>query len=210
MRIMGKRQLGELELSELITTLLLSEIATTPITNPERKVIDAIVPIVLISLLEIVLSLVMIKCPTLKRALTSGPSIIIQKGKINKKEMLRSRITIDELISQIRQSGVYDLSEVDYAILEENGKMTVVPKSIYRPPTLRDVNAEAPDLGIMHIIISDGTINYYNLNLISKDKKWLDTLLKNQSLKPQDVFCMTVNDADDVFIQTNSGKIITP
>ena len=117
MRIMGKRQLGELELSELITTLLFSEIATTPITNPNTRLIDAILPITLIATLEIVLSLLLMKIPTLKRVLTSSPSMIIQKGKIIKKEMLKSRITLDELISQIRQNGVYDLSEVDYAIL---------------------------------------------------------------------------------------------
>ena len=81
---------------------------------------------------------------------------------LNKKEMLKSRLTIDELISQIRQNGVFDLSEVDYAILEENGKMTVIPKAIYRQPTLNDINISPKDSGVMHIIISDEKINYKN------------------------------------------------
>lgn len=208
MRIMGKRQLGELELSELITTLLFSEIATTPITNPERRLIDAIVPIGIIALLEIILSIIMMKIPTLKRILTSGPSVVIQKGRINKKEMLKARITIDELISQIRQSGTYDLSEVDYAILEENGKMTVVPKAKFRTPTIKDMKIKTEDSGVMHIIIADGKINKYNLELIRRNQKWLESLLSKQGLKPRDVFCMTVDDAESIFIQTNQAKVI--
>ena len=209
MRIMGKRQLGELELSELITTLLFSEIATTPITNPSSRLIDAIVPIAIIAALEIALAFIMMKLPSLKRLFTSGPSVIIQKGKINKKEMLRSRLTLDELISQIRQNGVYDLCEVDYAILEENGKITVVPKSIHRPPTVKDVNITVADSGVMHIIISDGNINYHNLNMLCHDKKWLDSLLNKQGLKPQNIFCMTVDDSKSAFIQTKDGRVIT-
>ncbi len=209
MRIMGKRQLGELELSELITTLLFSEIATTPITNPESRLIDAIVPIGIIASLEILLSFIMIKFPTIKRILTSGPSVIIQKGKINKKEMLKSRITIDELISQIRQNGVYDLSDVDYAIIEENGKITVVPKSLRRPPDVEDFGFSDSDSGVMHIIVADGKPNRYNLELIGKDKKWLENLLSEQSLKPNEIFCMTIDDSQSVFIQTNAGKVIT-
>lgn len=208
MRIMGKRQLGELELSELITTLLFSEIATTPITNPETRLIDAILPIGIIAGLEIILSFVMLKFPTLKRMLTSGPSMIIQKGRINKKEMLKSRLTIDELVSQIRQNGIYDLSEVDYAILEENGKITIVPKSSCRPPNVKDLGIAASDSGVMHIIIADGEINAYNLRLIGKDKKWLESLLKKQGLKPREIFCMTVDDVESAFIQTNGGEVI--
>lgn len=208
MRIMGKRQLGELELSELITTLLFSEIATTPITNPNTRLIDAILPITLIATLEIVLSLLLMKIPTLKRVLTSSPSMIIQKGKIIKKEMLKSRITLDELISQIRQNGVYDLSEVDYAILEENGRLTVVPKAKFRQPTMHDLKKPTEDSGVMHIIISDGKLNFHNLGLINKDKKWLESSLRQQGLKIEDIFCMTVDDAHSTFIQTKDGRII--
>ena len=209
MRIMGKRQLGELELSELITTLLFSEIATTPITTPSARLIDAIVPIGIIAALEILLSLIMIKFPKLKRIVSSGPSVIIHKGMINKKEMLKSRLTLDELISQIRQNGIFDLCEVDYAILEENGKITVVPKASHRPLTLNDIGVTVKDSGVMHIIISDGNINYHNLSLVGRDKKWLESFLKKQELKPQNVFCMTVDDAKNTFIQTKGSRVIT-
>ncbi len=209
MRIMGKRQLGELELSELITTLLFSEIATTPITTPDSRLVDAIVPIGIIAALEILLSLIMIKFPKLKRIFSSGPSVIIQKGRINKKEMLKSRLTLDELISQIRQCGIFDLCEVDYAILEENGKITVVPKASQRPPTVNDIGITVNDSGVMHIIVSDGKINDYNLRLVGRDRKWLESFLKKQELKPQNVFCMTVDDAKNTFIQTKNGRVIT-
>ena len=128
MRLMGKRQLGELEPSEIITTFLFSEIATTPITNPESNIWHAILPIIIIASLEILLSFSVLKIPLLKKILTGRPSVIIQRGKINKEEMKRARLTLDELISGIRQGGIFNISEVDYAILEENGRLTVVPK----------------------------------------------------------------------------------
>ena len=134
MRLMGKRQLGELELSELITTFLFSEIASIPITNPESSIWHAILPIIIIASLEILLSFSVLKIPILKKILTGRPSVIIQRGKINKDEMKRARLTIDELISGIRQGGIFNISEVDYAIPEENGRLTVVPKCKNRPP----------------------------------------------------------------------------
>lgn len=207
MRVMGKRQLGELELSELVTTILFSEIATTPITKPDSNIWHAILPIVTIALLEIIFSFLLLKIPILKKMLTSQPSVIINRGVINKKEMLKSRITIDELISQIRQNGIYSIDEVDYAILEENGKMTIVPKNKNRPPDAQALCIEVKDSGIMHIIVSDGQINEKNLCTLQKDKSWVYQYLGKRNLRPDKVFLMTVDDCGGVFIQSSDGKI---
>ncbi len=208
MRIMGKRQLGELELSDLVTTFLLSEIASTPITNTEIPIMKAIIPIATLASLEILFSFIMLKIPTLKKILTSRPSTVISRGKIDKREMSKLRISLDELISQIRQSGIYDLCEVDYAILEENGKMSIIPKKRNRPPDADALGIECDDSGVMHILISDGQINSRNLKFIGRNEAWLNKIISAHKLKAKEIFCMTCDDSFNIFIQTQSGKTI--
>lgn len=206
MRLMGKRQLGELDVSELVITILLSEIASMPISNPDRPLLDAIVPIAILALLEILASLLILKSPFFKKILSSKPAVIISRGKIDFKIMRRVRISIEELISQIRQNGIYDLEEVDYAILEENGKMSIIPKSKYRQPDKADLNIPDDGKGLMHIIISDGTVNTHSLDMLGHDKKWLQSKLKRHGISARDVFCMTCNDADRIYIINKDGR----
>jgi len=210
MRLMGKRQLGELDVGELVITILLSEIASLPITNPERNLLDAIIPISTLALLEILTSTLILKSPQVKKFLSSKPSVIIAHGRIDKKAMKKVRISIEDLISQIRQNGIYDLEEVDYAILEENGKMSIIPKAKHRQPNLNDLNIKTDDSGVMHILISDGAINTRGLDIINKDKHWLLALLRSHSLTPRDVFCLTCNDANKIYIIKNDGSTIRP
>ena len=170
MRIMGKRQLGELDVGELVITILLSEIATTPITNPERPLRESIIPIVTLAALEIFSSLLILRIPIFKSFLSSKPAVIIERGIIKYNMMKKVRISLEELVSQVRQNGIYDLCEVYYAILEENGKMSVIPKSMYRQPNMHDLNIQCKDSGVMHVLISDAKPNTHTLNIIGKDK----------------------------------------
>ena len=206
MRIMGKRQLGELDMSELVITILLSEIASAPITDTEKPLTHAFIPIAALAALEILISFLIIKFPKIKQLFTSRPSVLIARGVMNQKEMSRVRISLEELISQIRQNGIFDLDEVDYAILEENGKMSIIPKSIYRQPDRTDLDLPDRNTGVMHILISDGNINHHSLKLINKDRTWLDTKLNEQGAVAKDIFCMTCNDADDVYIIMKKKK----
>lgn len=208
MRIMGKRQLGELDVGELVITILLSEIATTPITNPDRPLLHAIIPIATLAALEVLSSILILRVPLAKSILSSKPAVIISKGVINYKMMKKVRISLEELVSQLRQNGIYDICEVDYAILEENGKMSVIPKNAHRQPDKAELKMECHDNGIMHIVISDGCINAHSLNLLNKDRAWLEGKLKKQKVKIKDVFCMTVDDAGKIFIQLRNGKQI--
>ncbi len=207
-RLMGKRQLGELEISELIITLLLSEIATTPITNPETPLSHAIVPILALAGLEIITSYIMIKSPFVKKILSSSPLAVIVKGKIDIKAMKKARISIEELLCQIRQNGIYDICEVDYAILEENGKMSIIPKSTYRQPNFQDLEMQTKDTGVMHILISDRKANSHTLSIMGKDTAWLKHKLGNMGLNIRDIFCMTIDDSGKIFIQKLDGTQI--
>ena len=208
MRLMGKRQLGELDVGELVITILLSEIATTPITNPDRPLIESVMPIVVLALLEILTSLLILKIPFFKSVLSSKPAVLIKRGELDFKMIKKVRISLEELVSQIRQNGIYDLCEVDYAILEENGKMSVIPKNANRQPDKSDIGITCPDNGIMHIVISDGCVNSHSLFIINKDRNWINGMLKTLGISINNIFCMTVDDAGKIFIQTRDGKQI--
>lgn len=206
MRLLGKRQLGELEATELVTALLMSEIASLPVTNPEMPISFALIPMTVIVSLEIILSFLLIKLPIFKPLLSSRPSVIIQKGKLNQKELKKQRISTEELICALRQAGAADISEVNYAIVEENGTLTVIPKSGSRPLTARDLGLEPREDGLMHIIISDGHIDLHGLRTVNKSVSWLNGYLKERSLSCGEVFLMLADDADHVSIIKKEDK----
>ncbi len=208
MRIMGKRQLGEIDVSELVITIILSEIAANPITNPERPILEAVVPAATLALLEILTSALILKAPIFKSILSSRPAILVARGVIDFAAMKKVRISLEELVSQVRQNGIYDLNEVDYAILEENGKMSVIPKNANRQPDKADLKVYCPDNGIMHLVISDGYVNSHGLKTIKKDSVWLGRKLSQLGVSIKDVFCMTVDDSGKIFIQKRDGKQI--
>ena len=210
MRIMGKRQLGELDVGELVITILLSEIASLPITNPEKPLLHAVLPISTLALLEILSSTLILKFPKIKKILASKPAVVIAHGKIDKRAMKKVRISVEDLVCQIRQNGIFDLNEVDYAILEENGKMSIIPKSIYRQPDRKDLGIPDDNSGMMHIIISDGVINTHSLDILQKSEKWLMAILKKHSCDPKDIFCMTCNDAGKLYIVKGDGTTLSP
>ena len=169
MRIMGKRQLGELEVSELVSTLLLSDIAALPITDRDIPLLYAIIPIILITTFEIALSVLLTRFPTLKNLVSTRPGALIRKGRIDLKEMRKNRISIDELLSELRQNDACEISEVEYAILEQNGKITVIKKRINSQPTLKDLGISVKESGIPHIIIANGHIDKHGLKQMKKE-----------------------------------------
>ena len=209
-RLMGKRQLGELDICEFVITILLSEVAAAPITNSEIPLTRTAVAIIALVLLEILSSYLLIKIPKAKKLLSSRPSVIISRGVLDISAMRKVRMSIEELICQIRQNGIFDIDEVDYAILEENGKMSIIPKSKYRQPDRSDLSIPDNDSGMMHIIISDGTVNKDNLKRLGLNEKWLSKTLRKHTIKTNEVFCMTCNDARAVYIIKKDGTAIRP
>lgn len=207
MRLMGKRQLGELEVSELVSTLLLSDIAALPITDQNIPLVYAIIPIILITTFEISLSVLLTKAPMLKNLVSPRPSALIRKGKIDAKEMSRNRISIDELFSELRQKDISDISDVEYAIMEQNGKITVIKKRASSPPTLKDIGISAKECGICHIIIADGKIDKHGLKQSKKSREWLTGYLSAKKLLPNDVYIMTIDDANKIKIIKRSDLI---
>lgn len=199
MRLMGKRQIGELEVTDLVTTFLLSEIASLPISNQDIPVAFALVPMVILLSLEVFSSYILLRIPRLKSLLSAPPTVIIHNGKLIQRALYETRITIDELMSEIRQQNLTDLSQVECAILEKNGKLTVLPHAKYAPPTAEQLGVSATDGGLMHIVYSNGIYSDAGLSLIGYNRTWLDGELKRRGLSPESLFCVTANSAGNLY-----------
>ena len=148
MRLMGKRQLGELEISDLVTTFLISEIASLPITDTGIPLSHAIIPIIVLLSLEVTISTLLSKFPKIKFIFSARPSTVIKDGNICKKALADSRLSFDELFSQLRQQGCDDISQIKYAILEQNGNITVIQKARYKPLTADTLKIDVKETGL--------------------------------------------------------------
>ncbi len=194
MRFMGKRQIGQLQLSELVTTILLSELAVQPITDENIPISFAFIPIATLISLEVIISFAVTKISFLKPIFDGKPSILINRGNIDLKEIARVRISMEEFLSQLRIAGVADITEVDYAILEQNGQLSVIPKRNESPPTCRELSKNVRETGISHAVIVDSKISKFDLKLIGKDENWLHARLKKNGVNINEVFLFAVDD----------------
>ncbi len=200
MRLMGKRQLGELEVSELVSTILLSDIASLPICDQDIPLLYAIIPIITITFFEVGMSFILTKMPVLKKLISASPSMLIQKGQINKRELAKNRISTDELLSELRQKNITDILEVEYAIMEQNGKITVIPKVQYASPSASDLGLSPKERGLCHILVSDGRIDRFGLKRVKKDEAWLRSYLKKRNLALKQVFLLTIDDSEKITV----------
>ena len=204
MRLMGKRRLGEIEMTDLVITLLLSEIATIPITDKNTPVLYAIVPVVTLASFEVFTSALSLRFPKLKALLSPKPTVLIHNGEVNRREMKKVRISLDELLCELRQQNVGDIEQVQYAILESNGKISVIVKSLCTPPTAEQLGMRPPEQGILHIVYCDGVYSDHTLRSLGKDRRWAQKQMRLQGLSPEQVFYMMVDDLDNIRIQRRS------
>lgn len=205
-RFMGKRQVGDMELSDLVSTLLLSELATLPIADHNIPLINALLPILIIVCLEVLLTFGKNRSHLLKKLLEGKPSILICRGHIDRREMDRMRISIEELISECRLQGCSDISDVYYAILEQDGKLSVLPRADKQPLCASDIGRSVEEHGLAHPVILDGRINDHHLSLLGLDRAWLKKECGRRGVKTEDVFLMTVDDAGDISLFRKEKK----
>lgn len=174
-RIMGKREVGQLGVVDLIVSILIAELVAISIENIEDSIFLTIVPILLLVVLEIVLAKMSLKSKKIRTFFGGKPSLIIDRGRVDYKEMVRQRYTIDDLLFELRQKGIKSLESIEYALLEPNGKLSIFEKKIF------DKNLPLP-------LIVDGEIQTSTLKFIGKTKLWLRESLKKQDLTVSDVF----------------------
>ncbi len=206
MRVMGKRQIGELEITDLVTTLLISEIASIPISDHNIPVSHAIIPMITVLLLEVLSSVALVYLPRLKSVVSARPTVLIRNGTLDQKALRSVRISMDELISEIRQQGYTDPCQISDAILEKNGKLTVLPKAAYATPNVQQLNIHTEDEPLMHIVIYNGTVSQTGLSLIGKDRSWLEEQLTAKKATAKDLFCVMANGQKRFVIFHKQGK----
>lgn len=184
MRLGGKRQIGELQISELVTALLLSELATIPIGYEDIPLTFAVIPILTVISLEIISAFVITKSRKLQKIFDGTPSIVIKKGVLDLNELSKIRLGVEDLISEARQKGISDISSLEYAIFEDNGKLSVFEKA----------KKGETETGIAHTVIVDGEINKFGMKCIEMSEKELCERLKSKSVEKKSVFLYTVDD----------------
>ncbi len=203
MKLMGKRQLGEFQLSELVTTLLLSELAALPISDPDIPLLYMAAPVALIISLEVITSYLSVKNSFLRRIFAGKPSVLIRRGVIDQRELRRLRISCSELLGQLRQKGYGDISAINYAIVEDDGQLSVFPKIDDRPPNIGEFSevtsgTTPPDSGIAHALIVDGELIEANLRCSKKTPAFVEHQLRMAKCRAKDVLLLLCDDTDKV------------
>lgn len=206
-RIMGKRQIGELQTSELVVTLLISDIAAIPMQNTEQSLLSGIVPILILIVCEIIISFLMLKRAGFRRIICGKPIVIISDGKINQSEMHRLRMSTEDLSEELRQQGIFNIEDVGFAIVETNGKLSVLKKPEKDIPTAEELGIKTNDKGLEVVVISDGEISKCSLKICGLSRDWLFDTLKKENTELNDVFLMIANGQGEYKIIEKECKI---
>ena len=195
LRLMGKRQIGELEPSELVLALLISDLAAVPMQDFGIPLINGVLPILTLLSLSMIISVLNLKSIRFPDLICGSPTVIIQEGHVLQNEMRRTRFTVDELIEELRQQGVVDLATVQYAILETNGKLSVLLYPEYQPLTPKSAqNHKVDNTGLPTVLISDGRLLERNLHRLHLDHTWLQRRLEENNIPSiQSLFLLTVD-----------------
>ncbi len=207
MRMMGKKQIGELEPFELVIALMISELATFPMQDIRIPILHAVVPIVTLLFLQVGTSFLELKSIIARRVLTGTPSILIKNGQIDIAELRYQRFNINDLLEELRLKGFFNLSDVEYAILETSGELSILSKTQHSTATKGDLNIKITQESLPIPLIMDGNIDYKNLKHLSKDEAWLNRLLKENNISSaKDVFIGMMDSKNEFFYQLKEGK----
>ena len=201
MRLMGKRQLGEMELSEFVVASLIADLASHPLQDVGIPMANGLVPILTLFCFEVLIAGLSMKSIRLRTLLFGKPSILVSRGVIDQKQMHVDRFTVDELMQELRKQGMFDLSEVEYAILETDGRLNVIPYPGKLPPTAEQMGVKTEDGGYPLIVISEGRVIERNLKSLGHDRAWLVQELRKKGREdPKDIYLMTVNHSGQSYL----------
>lgn len=208
-RLTGKRQIGELQVSELVITYMLSELAVFPITDKNVPLLHSALPIILLLSLEVIFSFLQTKSNRFRQLFSGGAVAVISRGRLNRAELLKNRIDLEELLGELRLKGVFDIADVEYAFLEENGKLSVLQKASASPMTPDSLGFSPDESGFSHLIIADGRVHEDELEEAGLDRRRLSRFLKRHSVKAEEVFLLTADDAGGMtlIIKSDCGML---
>lgn len=201
MRLMGKRQIGELQPSELVVAIMISDLASVPMQAIDIPLLSGVIPVLTLIVAEIIMSFISMKSQFARKILSGEPSIIIYEGHINEKEMGKLRFNMNDLLEELRVNNYPDISEIACAVLETNGEISIIPKTDAKNITIGDLKNTSKSPTLPCMIIADGTLNKEELERSGKTQKWLMRELRKYKIYDiKDVFVCSFSD-NKLFVQ---------
>ena len=193
-RLMGKRQIGQLEPSEFVVAMLVADLAAIPMQDGAISLLNGLVPILTVLAMELILSGLSMRSIRLRKLLCGKPVILIENGKINQRNLKRTQVTLDELSGHLRQKDVLDIQTVQYAILETDGNLSVFPYPAELPASAKDAKIKASKQSPPVTVVSDGRLLKENLQVAKKDGAWLRRVLQERKTTLEDTYLLTVDE----------------
>ena len=203
-RLMGKRQIGQMEASEFVVTMLVANLASIPMQDSGIPLLSGLVPILTVLGMELVLSCLILKSVLIRRLFCGKPVILIDNGKILLENLNRTRVTLDELMGHLRQKDVLDIQTVQFAILETDGSLSVFPYPKDRPASAKDAGIPAGKQFLPISIVEDGHLLKENLSRAGKDRRWLDQVLRQHNASLEDTLLLTVDQKKTIWMGKES------
>lgn len=205
MKAMGKRQIGQLQPFEFVVILIISEMATLSLEGNGVPLMNSIIPIVTITLLQISIALINMKSQKFRTVVCGKPTVIIKNGEIMEDEMRQLRLNTNDLLEQMRAKGFFDMAEVEFAIMETNGQLSIMPRADKRPVNPGDLNINVKNEKPAISLILDGKVHHKHLMEQERDMKWLMKKLHQYNIeKPEDVFFFSIDGSGNIFCQLKS------
>ena len=206
MRFMGKREIGQLQPFELAISIMIADLATIPMSEIGIPIFNGIIPILGLLLMHIIISGINLKSIKAREIICGKPRILIYRGKIDEKALKKERFTINELQERLRGNNVFNLGDVEYAILETNGEVTIIEKPEKRGVKIEDLNLDVEYEGIPYDLVIDGKVMEKNLKAIGKDKIWLEKELQKFHVRPKDALVVTIDGKNQIFCQKKEKR----
>ncbi len=206
MRLMGKREIGQLQPFELAIAIMIADLATIPMSESGIPIFNGIIPILGLLVMHLIISFINMKSMKMRALICGKPSILIYRGKINEAVMRKERFTINELQERLRGNNISDIGDVEYAILETSGQVSVIEKPEKRNAKPEDFNIIPEYEGISYDLVIDGIIMNENLKLLNKDYKWLKQEVNKFNMEPEEALIVTINGKGNFFCQKKDKK----
>ena len=203
---MGKREIGQMQPFELVIAIMIADLASIPMADIGIPLSNGIIPILALLLLQLLISIINVKSIKLRKFICGSPSILIYRGKIQEKTLKKEKITINELEERLRQNNVFSFGDVEYAILETSGKVTVIQKPNKKNLTPEDLGLNLEYEGIPYDLVIDGKVMNQNLKSIGKDYNWLKKQTEKFNIKPEEALIVTFNGKEQIFCQAKEKK----
>ncbi len=204
-RLMGKRQISEMQPSELVVTMVISNIASLPMQNTSQPMLSGMVPVLVLVALEITASVLMMKSRSFRRLMCGSPVVIIEDGKLLQSQMKRLRLTIDDLSAQLRQQEIFSLADVQYCIMETNGALSVLEQPQKRVPNAEESGVKMEDNKLETVVVSDGKLVEEALPLCKGSREQVENILSKNNVSLEKVFLMTLDGSGAYHILQREG-----